>query len=205
MAEVPAVVLLALGQDYLAHGETQTNPQGEVQPTDRPSLRVFKWALKHRSISVLGDQDNCDLVSRSRWIKSETCWRLSPVSLPLDHNHPYFVCILEVTLAPLNKIYERTMRAAIYTLASTTHACFSLQLIGFRLHACTLPCMYELIIEELNLYLNNQNLRWKSLDYQWFDERLIDAYTLESLSLNSWKRRIMQNIRDNLLEIFGVA
>ncbi|KAF2611705.1 hypothetical protein F2Q70_00013391 [Brassica cretica] len=49
-----------------AHGEAQTNPQGEVQPTDRPSLRVFKWALKHRPISVLGDQDNCDLVSRSR-------------------------------------------------------------------------------------------------------------------------------------------
>lgn len=61
----------------------------------------------------------------------------------------YFVCILEVTLAPLNKIYERTMRAAIYTLASTTHACFSLQLIGFRLHACTLPCMYELIIGKI--------------------------------------------------------
>ncbi|KAL0757879.1 hypothetical protein Bca101_095547 [Brassica carinata] len=37
-----------------AHGEAQTNPQGEVQPTDRSSLRVFKWALKHRLISVLG-------------------------------------------------------------------------------------------------------------------------------------------------------
>ena len=24
-----------------AHGEAQTNPQGEVQPTDRPSLRVL--------------------------------------------------------------------------------------------------------------------------------------------------------------------
>ena len=48
------------------HGEAQINSQGEVQPTNRPSLRVFKWALKHRLISVLGDQDNCDLVSRSR-------------------------------------------------------------------------------------------------------------------------------------------
>ncbi|WZZ75885.1 hypothetical protein YC2023_087255 [Brassica napus] len=71
-----------------AHGEVQTNPQGEVQPTDRSSLRVFKWALKHRPISVLGNQDNCDLVSRSRWIEPETWWRLSLVSLPLDHSHP---------------------------------------------------------------------------------------------------------------------
>ncbi|KAL0773724.1 hypothetical protein Bca101_038875 [Brassica carinata] len=30
----------------------QTNPQGEVQPTDRLSLRVFKWTLMHRPISV---------------------------------------------------------------------------------------------------------------------------------------------------------
>ena len=67
------------------HGEAQINPQVEVQPTDRPSLRVFKWVLKHRPISVLGDQDNCDLVSRSRWIEPETCWRLCPVPLPLDH------------------------------------------------------------------------------------------------------------------------
>ncbi|KAF2541152.1 hypothetical protein F2Q68_00028898, partial [Brassica cretica] len=71
-----------------AHGEVQTNLQGEVQPTDRSSLRVFKWTLKHRLISVLGDHDNCDLVSRSKWIEPETCWRLSPVSLPLDHDHP---------------------------------------------------------------------------------------------------------------------
>ncbi|KAF2600805.1 hypothetical protein F2Q68_00010665 [Brassica cretica] len=33
-------------------GEVQTNPQWKVQPTDRLSLRVFKWTLKHRSISV---------------------------------------------------------------------------------------------------------------------------------------------------------
>uniref|UniRef100_A0A0D3C5Y1 Uncharacterized protein n=1 Tax=Brassica oleracea var. oleracea TaxID=109376 RepID=A0A0D3C5Y1_BRAOL len=32
--------------------EAQTNLQGEVQPTDGPSLRVFKWALKHRLISA---------------------------------------------------------------------------------------------------------------------------------------------------------
>uniref|UniRef100_A0A0D3BT16 Uncharacterized protein n=1 Tax=Brassica oleracea var. oleracea TaxID=109376 RepID=A0A0D3BT16_BRAOL len=63
-------------------------PKGEVQSTDRPSLRAFKWALKHRPIFVLRDQDNCDLVSRGGWIEPETCWRLSPVSLPLDHNHP---------------------------------------------------------------------------------------------------------------------
>ncbi|KAL0825413.1 hypothetical protein Bca101_049090 [Brassica carinata] len=71
-----------------AHGEAQANPQGEMQPTDRPSLRAFRWAIKHMPISVLDDQDNCDLVSRSRWIEPETCWRLSPVSLALDHNHP---------------------------------------------------------------------------------------------------------------------
>ena len=84
-----------------AHGEAQTNLQGEVQPTDRLSLRVFKWALKHRPISVLGDQDNCDLVSRSRWIEPETCWRLSPVSLPLDHNHPVTFWSLSIKKLPM--------------------------------------------------------------------------------------------------------
>ena len=49
-----------------AHEETQTNLQREVQSTDRPFLRILKWAIKHRFISVLGDQDNCELVSRSR-------------------------------------------------------------------------------------------------------------------------------------------
>ena len=40
---------------------------------------------------MLGDQDNCDFVSRSRWIEPETYWCLSPVSLPFDHNHPVII------------------------------------------------------------------------------------------------------------------
>ncbi|KAL0643706.1 hypothetical protein Bca4012_041996 [Brassica carinata] len=73
--------------------ESQTNLQGEVQPTDRPSLRVFKWVLKHKLISVLGDQDNCDLVSRSRWIEPETCWH--PVSSPYHSTTITRSCLCE--------------------------------------------------------------------------------------------------------------
>uniref|UniRef100_A0A0D3BV25 NB-ARC domain-containing protein n=1 Tax=Brassica oleracea var. oleracea TaxID=109376 RepID=A0A0D3BV25_BRAOL len=42
-------IKLGVSQTY---GRTQTNLQVEVQLTDRPSLRVCKWALKHGSISV---------------------------------------------------------------------------------------------------------------------------------------------------------
>ncbi|KAF2547644.1 hypothetical protein F2Q70_00019906 [Brassica cretica] len=40
--------------------------------TDRPSLQIFKWVLKHGFISVLNKHDNCDFVSCSKWIEHET-------------------------------------------------------------------------------------------------------------------------------------
>ncbi|KAF2572022.1 hypothetical protein F2Q70_00000200, partial [Brassica cretica] len=49
-------------QHFVRRDELKTNPQGEVQPTDRPSLRVCKWALKHGPISVWGVQRHHEVV-----------------------------------------------------------------------------------------------------------------------------------------------
>ncbi|WZZ27877.1 hypothetical protein YC2023_011278 [Brassica napus] len=78
-------------------------PKGRCSPRIDPISGYSNGP--HRPISVLDDQENCDLVSRSRWIEPETCWRLSPVSLPLDHNHPV-KCSAYIAL-PLHKFtYE---------------------------------------------------------------------------------------------------
>lgn len=85
--------------------EAQTNPQEGVQSTDRFSLRTFKWALKHWFISVLGDQNNSDLVSCSIWIKAETCQQPRLFNTRSQFKNPAHICVILFLIQQLQLKY----------------------------------------------------------------------------------------------------
>lgn len=76
--------LFNLGVSW-AYGRAQTNPQKKVQPTDRPVLRICKWALMHGSISVWGVQRHHEVVSSGR-VRTRNLGAGRSPSLPLDHD-----------------------------------------------------------------------------------------------------------------------
>ncbi|WZZ29635.1 hypothetical protein YC2023_013036 [Brassica napus] len=65
--------------------EDLTNPQEEVQPTDRSSLRICKWALKHGPISMWDVQRHHEVVPSGR-VRTRNLGAGRSPSLPLDHD-----------------------------------------------------------------------------------------------------------------------
>ena len=79
-------------------GEAQTNSQGEMQSTDRLSLQVFKWALKHRPISVW-----------MTWMDSSPPPGVEPVNMTIGSQNPYQPDYLVLSVNHIHELSNSTL------------------------------------------------------------------------------------------------